>query len=144
MKRNQFELTIDSRLENLSVIADFLATSMTQLDIRKGIYEVQLAVDEACTNIIHHAYSSERGTITISCELQDKDLVITIRDSGSPFDPSAVPPPDLRTNLEERRVGGLGIHLMRNIMDEVSYNFDSEKGNTLIMRKTLTKMKWQS
>lgn len=144
MKRNQFELTIASRLENLSVIADFLATSMTQLDIRKGIYEVQLAVDEACTNIIHHAYSSERGTITISCELQDKDLVITIRDSGSPFDPSAVPPPDLRTNLEERRVGGLGIHLMRNIMDEVSYDFDSEKGNTLIMRKTLTKMKWQS
>ena len=141
MKRNQFELTIDSRLENLSVIAEFLATSMTQLDIRKGIHEVQLAVDEACTNIIHHAYSGERGTITISCEIQDNDLVITIKDSGSPFDPSAVPPPDLRTNLEERRVGGLGIHLMRNIMDEVSYDFDSEKGNTLIMRKTLTKMK---
>ena len=138
------ELKIDSRLENLSVIADFLATTMAQLGIRKGIYEVQLAVDEACTNIIHHAYSSERGTITISCELQDNDLVITIRDSGSPFDPSVVLPPDLRTNLEERRVGGLGIHLMRNIMDEVSYNFDSEKGNTLIMRKTVTNISRKS
>ena len=135
MKSNQFELKIDSELENLSVIADFIATTMKQLGIEEGVNEVQTAVDEACTNIMKYAYSGGGGIITISCELQDNDFVTTIRDSGRPLDPSAVPPPDLEADLEERRVGGLGIYLMMRLMDEVSYNFDAGKGNTLIMRK---------
>ncbi len=135
MKSNQFKLKIDSKLENLSVIADFIATTMKQLSIEEGVYEVQTAVDEACTNIMKYAYSGGGGIITISCELQDNDFVTTIRNSGRPFDPSAVPPPDLEADLEERRVGGLGIHLMRRMMDEVSYNFNAGKGNTLIMRR---------
>ena len=135
MKIKQFKLKIDSKLENLSVIADFIATTMKQLGIEGGVNEVQTAVDEACTNIMKYAYSGGGGIITISCELQDNDFVTTIRDSGRPFDPSAVPPPDLEADLEERRVGGLGIYLMMRLMDEVSYNFDAGKGNTLIMRK---------
>jgi serine/threonine-protein kinase RsbW len=135
MKRGQFELKIDSKLENLSVIADFIATVMLQLGIEGGVYEVQTAVDEACTNITKYAYSGREGIIAISCELQGNDFIITIIDSGRPFDPSLVPPPDLETDLEERKIGGLGIHLMRKLMDKVSYNVDTQKGNMLIMRK---------
>jgi len=145
MKGAQFELEIDGKLENLSAIADFIATTMRQIGIGEEIIlSVQIAVDEACTNIIQHGYSGKGGIIAISCELQGDDFVITIRDRGRPFDPGSVPPPDLAADLEQRRVGGLGMYLMRKLMDEVSYNFDAEKGNKLTMRKTLTKMKRKS
>jgi anti-sigma regulatory factor (Ser/Thr protein kinase) len=141
MKSTKFELEIDGKLENLSVITDFTATAMRRLGIEEGIFEVQTAVDEACTNIIQHAYSGKAGMITISCELQLNRLILTIKDSGKPFDPCSVPPPDLEADLDERRVGGLGMYLMRKLMDDVSYDYDAHKGNRLTMRKTLSKLK---
>ncbi len=141
MKSTQFELKIDAKVENLSVIADFIATTMRQLGVEEGIFEVQTAVDEACTNIIQYAYSGKGGTIAISCELQNDDFVVIIRDSGTPFDPGSIPPPDFEAVLEERRIGGLGIYLMRKLMDDVSYSFDAKKGNELTMRKRLTRVK---
>ncbi|MBN2463705.1 MAG: ATP-binding protein [Dehalococcoidia bacterium] len=134
---NQLELNVDARLENLSVIADFISGSMSQLGIEEGVFEVQLAVDEACTNAIKYAYSEEGGVITITCDVQGNDFVVTIRDKGKPFDPSSVPPPDLGTDLDKRKIGGLGMYLMGKLMDDVSYSFDAEKGNTLVMRKML-------
>lgn len=140
MRSNRFELEIEGKLENLSVVADFMSEAMKQLGVDLAtISRVQMAVDEACTNIIQHAYSGEMGVITLVCELVDDDLVITTRDRGKPFDPNFVPPPDLGADLDERRVGGLGMHFVRKLMDEVSYTFDAEKGNELIMRKRLTK-----
>jgi len=129
-------LRTDAKLENLSLIADFISRSMSQLGIEKGVSEVQLAVDEACTNAIKYA-CSDKGDIIITCELQDNDFVVTIRYWGIRFDPSSVPPPDLEADLDKRRIGGLGIYLMRRLMDDVSYSFDAEKGNTLVMRKVL-------
>jgi len=116
---------------------------MSQLGIEAGVFEVQTAVDEACTNIIKYAYSEEGGVITITCESQDNDFVVTIRDNGKPFDPSSVPPPDLEADLDKRRIGGLGIYLMKKLMDDVSYSFDARKGNILVMRKTLAGKKLQ-
>jgi len=110
---------------------------MSQLGIETGIFEVQTAVDEACTNIIKYAYAAEGDIIIIACEIQGNDFVVTIRDKGKPFDPSSVPPPDLKTDLDKRRIGGLGIYLMRKLMDDVSYSFNAEKGNTLVMRKVM-------
>jgi serine/threonine-protein kinase RsbW len=130
------ELKVDARLENLSKINDFVATAMKQLGIEKNLHNVQLAVDEACTNIIKHAYSGRGGMITISCEVEGSYLVITIKDRGKAFDPASVSPPDLESEIHERRVGGLGIHLMRKLMDEVHYTFDAG-GNKLIMKKRL-------
>lgn len=144
MKGTQFELEIAGKLENLSVIAEFIATAMRQLGIEEGIFDVQIAVDEACTNIIQYAYAGKGGIIAISCELQDNDIVITITDKGMPFDPGSVPPPDLEADLNHRRVGGLGMYLMRKLMDDVSYDFDAEKGNKLTMRKMLPRMRRES
>ena len=111
---------------------------MSQLGVEEGIFEIQVAVDEACTNIIKYAYSGKGGIIIVTCEMKGNDLVITIRDKGKPFDPASVPSPDLGPDLDKRKIGGLGIYLMRKLMDDVSYSFDAEKGNTLVMRKTLT------
>ena len=139
MASNQINLKIDARLENLSVIADFISATMKQLGVEQGIFEVQMAVDEACTNIIKYAYSGKEGIINIYCELQDNYFSVTIMDTGRSFDPNTVLPPDIQTGLDKRQVGGLGIYLMRKLMDEVSYSFDTEKGNTLVMKKALNK-----
>ena len=104
----RWELTVDGRFENLATIADFViqAAQASGLD-EKAVFEVQMAVDEACTNIIQHGYGGEgRGDIALRCELADGDSVVTIRDHGRPFHPEAVPPPDLTSSLAERREGG--------------------------------------
>ena len=98
MKSDQFAFEINSNLENLAAIADFVDTAMRQFGIEESIYEVKTAVDEACSNIIMYAYADGEGIISISCELQDNDFVITIGDKGRPFDLDSVPPPDLEAD----------------------------------------------
>jgi serine/threonine-protein kinase RsbW len=134
----QWELTVDSRPENLATIADFIATAAQASGLNeKTSFEVRMAVDEACANIIKHSYGgSEDGEIALRCELVDGDFVITIRDQGQPFDPDAVPTPDLQCSLADRSEGGLGLYFMRCLMDEVRFHFDSE-GNELTMVKKI-------
>jgi serine/threonine-protein kinase RsbW len=137
-KDNQFELEVEAKLNNLPVISDFIAETMERLEVDSSTsYKVQLAVDEACTNIIQHGYSGQKGSIKILCKLEDSEFTVTIRDRGKPFDPRSVPPPDLEADLDKRKVGGLGVYFMRKMMDEMSYSFDAVNGNRLTMRKRL-------
>ncbi len=136
MKSNTFEIDVEADLENLNVISRFIDRVMREIGAdEQRLFEIQLAVDEACTNIIQYAYSGEGGPISIRCQLVDDSLVIAIRDQGKPFDPSSVPRPDLGAGVSERKVGGLGIFLIKKMMDEVRYSFDAKKGNELTMRK---------
>ena len=138
MKEDRFELEVDNRLENLSIISDFIGKAMRQVGAEERIIaQVQLAVDEACTNIIMYAYSGGKGTIRLGLELAGNNLIVNIKDRGEPFDPTSVPPPDLEADLNKRRIGGLGMYFMKKVMDEVSYSFDPEEGNKLTMRKHL-------
>ncbi|MDD4985911.1 MAG: ATP-binding protein [Dehalococcoidales bacterium] len=140
MKKPRFELEIDSRVENLPVVADFVEKVLERFGADPAsIYRVQLAVDEACTNVMKHAYGEKTGLIRLGMELIGDSLVVTVNDRGRPFDPDAIPPPDLDADLEKRRIGGLGIYFMKKLMDEVSYSFDSVAGNRLTMRKSITR-----
>jgi len=132
----RWELTVDGHCENLATIADFVTEAAQAWGLNeKASFEVQMAVDEACTNIIEHGYRGERrGKITLCCECADGDFVVTIRDHGQPFDPEAVPPPDLTSSLAERQEGRLGLYFMRQLMDEVRFRFDAD-GNELTMVK---------
>jgi anti-sigma regulatory factor (Ser/Thr protein kinase) len=134
----QWELTVEGRFENLATIAEFVAKAAQASGLNeKATFEVQMAVDEACTNVIQHSYrGEENGEIALRCELGDDDFVVTIRDHGQPFNPEAVPPPDLKCNLAERRNSGLGLYFMRQLMDEVRFHFDAE-GNELTMVKRI-------
>src|SRR5574339_1187165 len=79
----------------------------------RDIYDIQLAADEAASNIIQHAYRGvKNGVLEISCGVKDGAITIIMVDYGKSFDPSAIPPPNLKAGLSERKIGGLGIFLM--------------------------------
>jgi len=126
-----FELEIESKLEDLAVIGDFITDSMREFGlVDHKIFEIQMAVDEACTNIINYGYTV--GMINISCRRRDEDVLVVIKDRGKPFDPMSVPPPDLDASLEKRKIGGLGVYFMKTLVDEVKYEFKDGK-NVLTM-----------
>ena len=135
-KGTKFKLKVEANLKNLSVISNVISKAMKQAKIDAAIIpKVLLAVDEACTNIALYAYPERKGYIRLACWLNHDDFVISIEDNGKPFNPCSVPPPKLDVNLDDRRVGGLGIHFMRKFMDEISYKYDPKMGNQLTMRK---------
>ena len=104
----------------------------------RALYKIQLAVDEACANVVDHAYTgAEPGDIEVSCRLNDRLLTIRVRDWGEGFDLGGVKDPDLKAPLEERSLGGLGLFLVRQVMDEVQFTSDPEQGNELMMSKRL-------
>jgi serine/threonine-protein kinase RsbW len=139
MKGNFFAIEVESKLESIPVISDFIDNTLDKLAVSPAIvFKVQLAVDEACTNVIKYAYPDQIGVIKLTCELLDDNLVITIKDKGKPFDPLSIPSPDLEADLEQRKIGGLGMFFMKKMMDDVSYEFSPEEGNKLTMRKRLT------
>ena len=99
-------------------------------------YQVDLAVDEACCNIIDHAYGGEGlGEMTCSVEIYPDKLTVIIKDHGRPFDPSKVPEPKLDAPLKDVKRRGAGFYLMRKIMDELHYEHTSEGGNILVLVK---------
>jgi serine/threonine-protein kinase RsbW len=101
----------------------------------KDVYNIQLAADEAASNIIEHAYEGVNdGMLEVSCGMRDGSIMIMMVDHGESFDPSAIPMPDLKADLSERKIGGLGIFLMRKLMDEVHYEV-RKTGNVLTMTK---------
>ena len=102
----------------------------------KDVYNIQLATDEAASNIIEHAYENiSDGILELSCGMQGDAIKIILIDRGESFDPSEVPLPDLKADLSERKIGGLGIFLMRKLMDEVHYEPKADKSNVLTMIK---------
>lgn len=132
-------LNVKSRTENLSLIRDFINSSASEINIPKDIVEnIILAVDEACTNIIKHAYKySPDGDILIKVKPSSTKFVISIIDNGISFEPDTVPEPDLQKYYRQRRVGGLGIYLMRTLMDEVKYISKPGKYNEVLLSKNI-------
>ncbi len=126
-----------ARFDQLDAIRSFAAQAARDAGMDDSqIYAVELAMDEACTNIIEHAYKGKDGEdIECTCDTDKATLTIVIRDHGKPFDPSSVSEPDLESDLETRQIGGLGIYLIKNLMDEVKFEPMGESGNVLTMVK---------
>ncbi|MGQ9548452.1 MAG: ATP-binding protein [Roseiflexus sp.] len=132
-------LTVSATLESLAQISAFVneASQRAGLDDHAA-WQVELAVDEAATNIIQHGYDPDRpGIIELTWRIEGNSLVITLRDYGRRFNPDDVPPPDVSSPLEERQPGGLGLYLMNRLMDQVRFDFDDNNGNLLTMMKRI-------
>ena len=135
---NEQCLTVPGRFESLVRIADFVEGAVRGAGWSDDdVYHVQMAVDEACSNVIEHAYGMDaHGEIQLTCCIQDQgDLIVVIHDHGKPFDPAGVPEPPLGAELANLPEGGLGLYFMRKLMDQVTFHFDRECGNVLTMVK---------
>jgi len=129
-------LTIESAvLEDIPRIVEFVVNWLQRRGLDKYVFVLETAVDEASTNVVKHAYGGKGGFYRISCALTDAGIVITIRDHGKKFDPGSVPLPEVDSRLEDRKVGGLGIYMMRNMMDQVDYSYSDQEGNRLVLVK---------
>lgn len=102
---------------------------------KKTTEEILLAVDEALTNVIRHAYQGKPGKITVSVTATDSKVEIVLEDGGQKFDPTQVPPPE----LPRHKPGGLGVHFIRTIMDQMIYDDRGSAGNRLRLIKHKTK-----
>jgi serine/threonine-protein kinase RsbW len=124
-------------LNNLEKICDYVTHYANQAGLTEAeVYAVQLAVDEAATNIIEHGYGQEcPNRIDVTCEILENGLKVMIYDDAEPFDPASVPEPEINVSLEEIKPRGLGIFFMRKMMDDVKYEASSVLGNTLTMIK---------
>lgn len=133
------ELKVTSKTENLSLIREFIQSAAALVGMNPGVTEdVMLAVDEACTNIIKHAYRSfPDGEILLRLKYSDHKFTITIIDYGNSFHPEDVPDPDLQKYYRQHRVGGLGMYLMKTLMDEVKYSSVPGKYNQVYLTKYL-------
>lgn len=138
--KNSRELKVKSKTDNLSVIRDFISSNALEAGISaEAIDNIMLAVDEACTNIIKHAYKSyPEGEIIIKVKYDNKKITILIIDYGKTFDPTTVPKPDLKKYYKEHKVGGLGIYLMRTLMDDVEYTTVPGKYNQVLLSKKIS------
>jgi anti-sigma regulatory factor (Ser/Thr protein kinase) len=130
-------ITFPARFEFLDEIREFVAQVAREGGFNeKEIYSLQLAADEAASNIIEHAYEgASDADLVIDCSMYDNTFIITMHDTGIPFDPSSVKQPNLKADLSERQIGGLGMYLMRKLKDEVRYESNSKTGNLLTMIK---------
>jgi serine/threonine-protein kinase RsbW len=126
-----------AKFEYLDEIRDFVgAIARTEGFGDRDVYNIQLATDEAASNIMEHAYEGVTdGLLEISCGMDGGVFRIVFVDHGEPFDPSDIPDPDLTADLSDRKIGGLGIYLMRKLMDEVHYQSDAGQRNTLTLIK---------
>lgn len=131
------QATYPADFASLDSIRTFVGAAAEQAGFSdKDVYAVKLAADEACSNIIEHAYGGgPDGEIEIVCEVQNGQITLKIHDRGREFDMSTVREPNLSSDLNEREIGGLGVFLIHRLMDEVCFKSSRKTGNTLTLVK---------
>jgi len=130
-----FELTIGSDIEKIPLVSARLEDTMEAYGFSpEEILDTQLAVEEVITNVIVHGYKKTGHEIHLSCRFTGDHIEINVADSAPRFDPLSIPEPELDADIDERRIGGLGIYLVRQVMDTVSYRYENGR-NILTLEK---------
>lgn len=132
------KLELANQLSGLSELQEKLDHLAGQFELSSAmIMQLNLALEEAFTNVVNYAYEDdEPHTIEIIFTKEGQDLLITIIDDGQPFDPTAMADPDILLPAEERKIGGLGVFLVKKVMDKVAYRRENNK-NKLFLTKTI-------
>ena len=125
-----------ARLDDLAAMRQFVEDAATAVCPNPDVIsELIIAFNEAVTNVIVHGYQGQPGVIEIAVESSDRQLRVHIRDQAPAFDPTLVPVPDVTLPLEQRPLGGMGVHMMRQFVDNLVYRAISSGGNELILEK---------
>lgn len=130
-------ITLPATVENIGKITAFVEGRMEEKDCPlKQIMQVSMAVDEVMANVAMYAYAPGTGDVTVAVDFDDgsRTVSITFIDRGVAFDPLAKEDPDVTLPAEQRKIGGLGIFLVKKTMDDVAYRREGDK-NVLCIRK---------
>ena len=132
---------IESRTERLIAVREFVSDAARAFGFKdEEVSKIALAVDEACTNVIKHAYRFDPSqTIHVSVNADNGTFQISIRDTGVQFNPTEVRPPDMKEYLSHYRRGGLGVYLMKSLMDKVEYDIAPGRMNEVRLTKYLAR-----
>ncbi len=134
----QHSLQIPAELSQLATVRRFVEATGAGLDLPRTLTDpLILAVDESLSNIIQHGYQHRSGTITIEVERAADALIVRLQDQAPPFDPTAMPDPDVSQLLHQRRVGGLGVYFTRRSVDSVFYERTPAGDNRLTLIKKI-------
>jgi serine/threonine-protein kinase RsbW len=120
-------IVVPAKIEYLYECIHLVSSCAKQLGFeKKSIKKIELSTEEALVNIFNHAYKDESGDVEISCMIDHEDrLIIEIKDSGVPFNMLNVQEPELNLDIDNYNIGGLGIFMIRSLMDDVKYRRES-------------------
>jgi anti-sigma regulatory factor (Ser/Thr protein kinase) len=137
----KLRITRAAELQTLAVFRDFIDMACKQRAIdSQTCYDLKLAMDEACTNVITHGYAGMNpGSLILDLEFEPHQVTVTITDFGHPFEPYEPDAPDASAAFEDRATGGFGLFFIYHVMDHVDYR-TTEEGNRLILTKQLKKV----
>lgn len=126
----------NATVRDLNDMREFLEQAILTLAGDEEIAgDLVLAVNEAVTNTLLHGYNEQPGMVVLCVEADGRDLFVRLIDDAPPFDPTLVPPPDITLPLEDRPLGGLGIHMMRQLSDDLTYRLTGTGENELTFVK---------
>ncbi|MCD6118114.1 ATP-binding protein [bacterium] len=139
--KSDYKLKIPSQTDNLELIRNFVTGVARRVGFDDDdVSKIELAVDEACTNVIEHAYKNDKNqNIDVAVKIDYQKLAVVITDKGKRFNINDVELPDMENYIAELRVGGLGIYLMKTLMDEVDYVSKPDGSNEVTMVKYFLK-----
>lgn len=133
------EMTVEATLANIPAVTDFVDAQLEALGCPpKIVMQINIAIDELFGNIAHYAYNPETGPATVRVEVDDEPMtvLITFIDHGKPYDPLAAADPDTTLSAEARKIGGLGVFLVKKTMDDISYEYKNGQ-NILHIKKRI-------
>ncbi len=136
----QYTLTLHNDVQEIPRLATFIEEIAENhaIDMATSM-NLNLAMEEAVVNVMNYAYPKESvNNIDITAEVNDEEIAFSIADSGIPFDPTQKGEPDLSLDAEDRPIGGLGIHLVRQLMDTLDYRYENGH-NILTLKKRIKK-----
>lgn len=132
------ELVLLAQTENMNTVLDFVNGILEEHNCPTYVQlEVDIAVEELFVNIAHYAYTPKVGQATIQVSVEEDIVTIVFEDRGIPYNPWAKEDPDITLSLEERQIGGLGIYMVKNSMDEVDYAYEDGQ-NVVTIKKRLS------
>lgn len=131
-----YKITVQASTEHLAEVRNFVAEHAVNFGFSpEEVADIRLAVDEAYTNIIKHAYQkNEQKSVDIELGYDHSEFWVALLDTGNAFDPSNYKKPDIRQKIKEKKRGGVGVYLIRKLMDHVEYQTD-DAINTIRMTK---------
>lgn len=133
------EIVVDATIENVDVVTDFLNEELEFINCSiKNRNQIDIAIDELFGNIAKYAYDDDNGSVKVQFDYDEskKEISITFIDSGIPYNPLEKEDPDVTLSAAQRKIGGLGIFLVKRTMDEMTYKYVNNS-NMLTIKKVI-------